>query len=213
MSNSLIIETDLRGLLPDVRDQGPRPLCLAFAASDFNSVHNQLTFDLSVEYLAHHAYIKDGHGNFQLGLTTKSIVEALYGEGQPSEAQFPYDCSATSPRLPLSDFKPKHYVKATESTTCIDSINEHLNDRNVIVACIALPKTFQTLTAPYILDNEVGEIGNHAVLIVGKAKGQCGSSFFLIRNSWGATWGDGGHCWLSESFLKTRTFALIKVAK
>ena len=212
MSNSLIIETDLRGLLPGVRDQGPRPLCLAFAASDFNSVQNQLTFDLSVEYLAHHAYIIDGHDNFQLGLTTKSVIEALYGEGQPSEAQFPYDCCAMSPRFPPSNIKPIHYAKATESITCIDSINEHLNDGNVIVACIALPKAFQTITSPYILDNEEGEIGNHAVLIVGKAKGRCGSNFFLIRNSWGATWGDGGHCWLSESFLKTRTFALIKVA-
>ncbi|MEI8704705.1 C1 family peptidase [Pseudoalteromonas sp. B62] len=209
MSSPLIIETDLRGLLPNVRDQGPRPLCLAFAASDFNSVRNQLEFDLSVEYLAHHAYKKDGHANFQLGLTTKSIIEVLYGEGQPSEAQFSYDSLATSPRLPPSNIKPKHYARATESITCIDSINEHLKGGEVVVACIALPKAFQTISSPYILDDEIGEIGNHAVLIVGKAKGRCGSDFFLIRNSWGVSWGDNGHCWLSE-FFKNKSICFNK---
>jgi hypothetical protein len=213
MSSSLIVETDLRNLLTDIRDQGPRPLCLAFAASDFNSVHNKLSYNLSVEYLAHYAYIKDGHKDFRLGLTTKSIIDVLYGEGQPSEKQFPYDSSATSTRIPPNDIKPKHYSSATESSFCTDSIDEHLKNGEVIVACISLPRAFQTLTSPYILDAEIGEIGNHAVLVVGKAKGQCGTSFFLIRNSWGIGWGDNGHCWLSESFLKNRTFALIKVAK
>ena len=29
----------------------------------------------------------------------------------------------------------------------------------------------------------------------------------LIRNSWGAEWGEDGHAWLTEKFLSPRLFA------
>lgn len=214
MTNALVIEADLRDMLPNVRDQGPRPLCLAFAASDFNSANNKLSFELSVEYLAHHAYAREGKTDYQKGLTVESIIKTLHSEGQPREEQFPYNYSANvAPRKPPYDINPKHNINSVEFNLSIDLIEKCLDEGEVIVACISIPRTFQTISFPYILDNEVGEIGNHAVIIAGKAKGNCGSKFFLIRNSWGIDWGDDGHCWLSEKFLKTRTLALIEAVK
>jgi C1A family cysteine protease len=214
MSDSLIIEKDMRKFLPGIRDQGQRPLCLAFAASDFNSAHNQLSYELSVEFLAHHAYAKEEHANYLEGLTTKSIIEVLSERGQPSEKQLPYDRFASDPALPKNEIEPRYCVDAVnKSSDVINSVNVRLEEGEVIVACISLPRTFQTISTPYILDNEVGNIGYHAVLIVGSAKKKCGSKFFLIRNSWGAGWGDNGHCWLSEEFLRSRTLSLLEVVK
>ena len=34
-----------------------------------------------------------------------------------------------------------------------------------------------------------------------------GQKAFLIRNSWGADWGENGHAWLTEKFLTPRLFA------
>lgn len=30
----------------------------------------------------------------------------------------------------------------------------------------------------------------------------------LVRNSWGETWGQSGHAWLTETFLRPRVFRL-----
>lgn len=211
MSNELIVEKDLRSIMPFIRDQGKRPLCLAFAASDFNSAHNQLKNALSVEYLAHYAYLKEGHKNYQKGLTTKSVIEVLHELGQPNEELMPYSLNAKSPLVPESSIAPKFYVSSIESNDVKASIDGHLNKETVFVACISLPPSFLTITPPYILDDESGHIGNHAILIVGVARKLCGGKYFLARNSWGIGWGDNGYCWLSEDFLNKRTIALLEV--
>ena len=47
----------------------------------------------------------------------------------------------------------------------------------------------------------------HAV--IGVAWGHVdGEDAILVRNSWGAGWGVGGHAWLTESFATPRLFAL-----
>jgi hypothetical protein len=46
----------------------------------------------------------------------------------------------------------------------------------------------------------------HAILAVGHGLID-GRSVILVRNSWGAGWGVGGHAWLTENFLKPRLFA------
>jgi C1A family cysteine protease len=46
----------------------------------------------------------------------------------------------------------------------------------------------------------------HAVIAVGHGTAD-GHRAILVRNSWGPGWGDAGHGWLTESFLKYRLFA------
>ena len=45
----------------------------------------------------------------------------------------------------------------------------------------------------------------HAVIAVGHGLVD-GATSILIRNSWGAGWGLGGHAWLTERFLSHRLF-------
>jgi C1A family cysteine protease len=46
----------------------------------------------------------------------------------------------------------------------------------------------------------------HAVVAVGHGT-TSDQTAILIRNSWGAEWGEGGHAWLTEKFLSPRLFA------
>ena len=46
----------------------------------------------------------------------------------------------------------------------------------------------------------------HAVVAVGHGEAR-GQRAVLVRNSWGPGWGDGGHGWLTETFLKPRVFS------
>ena len=41
-----------------------------------------------------------------------------------------------------------------------------------------------------------GRHGRHAMLIVGYT-----GNFFIVKNSWGADWGDQGYCYIPKSVL------------
>lgn len=211
MKDEIFLTHDLRHMLPEVRDQGPRPLCLAFAASDLNSASNGVSHALSVEYLAYHTYLREGHANYDIGLTTQGIIGALKDVGQPGEDILPYDPNATIPKKPTSQSSELFCSPTREATGPFTSIEKQMERGAAPVACISLPLSFGAISAPYRLDREDGHIGNHAVLIVGSGKTASGAKYYLIRNSWGIAWGDNGHCWLSKQFLIDRMFALIEV--
>jgi C1A family cysteine protease len=42
------------------------------------------------------------------------------------------------------------------------------------------------------------QLGGHAVIAVGYDQSK---EAFLVRNSWGDTWGIGGYCWMPEDYL------------
>jgi len=45
-------------------------------------------------------------------------------------------------------------------------------------------------------------IGGHAMLIVGTT-----DTHFIVRNSWGEGWGDGGYCYISHEYLTNQNLA------
>lgn len=55
--------------------------------------------------------------------------------------------------------------------------------------------------AKYIRDFDATKEGGHAILIAGYADLPHGT-YFLLHNSWGEKWGDGGYAWLHEDTLK-----------
>ena len=61
-----------------------------------------------------------------------------------------------------------------------------------------------------MLDHVDGHVANHAIVVVGSALSKTNEKYYLIRNSWGSAWGDGGHCWLSEGYINTTAYALIE---
>ncbi len=210
MTPTLKVIKDLRFRMPQIRDQGSRPLCLAFAGSDFNSAQNNTTVPLSVEFLAYHAYQVDGHSNYSDGLTTNSIAVSLANVGQPTESTMPYCQSASSPQTPPSALGHRFYSHATHSSSFIHSIDSQLNADKPTVICIKLCRSFLNLSAPFMLDHVNGHVANHAIVVVGSALSNVSEKYYLIRNSWGPAWGDGGHCWLSESYIKTTAYALLE---
>ena len=45
-------------------------------------------------------------------------------------------------------------------------------------------------------------IGGHAMLIVGST-----DTHFIVRNSWGAEWGDNGYCYIPLDYLTDENLA------
>jgi hypothetical protein len=85
----IAIKTDLRHLLGPVRDQGARPTCLAFAASDGHAALRDGWTPLSCEYAYFHAQRRGRRAPDQ-GATLSAMLETLQLEGQPTESGWPY---------------------------------------------------------------------------------------------------------------------------
>jgi C1A family cysteine protease len=52
----------------------------------------------------------------------------------------------------------------------------------------------------------------HAVVAVGHGKNKS-ERVILVRNSWSAGWGQGGHAWVTEAYIKPRLHAVALVSK
>lgn len=207
------IKKDLRHLFGPVRDQGQRPTCLAFAASDAHAALRGPWEPLSCEYAFFSAQKRAGrspHG----GATLSTMLETLRQDGQPHEAGWPYlvvvpaDLSLWQPPAGL---KPLFRRAGAAGNGTVDAILAELDQDRAVLVLMRLSRSFDWIGADHIVDpgaNEQPEfLRRHAVVAVGhgEAKGQ---RAVLVRNSWGTGWGDGGHGWLTEKFLTPRVFGI-----
>ena len=188
---------DFRPDLGPVRDQGARPTCLAHAVSTAHEQARASTVQLSPEYL--HYFASDGtlpHA----GVRVSAVLDALRERGQPTEEDCPYHLEE-----PCQDWHPPeglvvHRRESAVLPTLGNEVEMSLTTGCAPVLGITLPDSFHAPVPPWLISPEGAIVGFHAVLAVGMAA-QDGERRFLIRNSWGSDWAQGGHAWLDESFL------------
>ena len=81
---SVIVELDYRPKLSAIRDQGPRPTCLAFATTAVHEYARQSKEPLSPEYLHYFASEK----GTLVGAAVSDVAWALNKEGQTSDLHY-----------------------------------------------------------------------------------------------------------------------------
>jgi hypothetical protein len=210
------IGKDIRARFGPARDQGRRPTCLAFALSDAHAADRSPHVGLSPDFLYYHALqrMPAGHGDNGVGLT--EALEALDQDGQPIELVWPY-----LSRLPddLKAWQPPTGVKvlfasgrATAAT--VNAICVALDADQAAVVVFQPTESFYSVrrdgTLPRLaLDPDFPQL--HAVVAVGYAT-EDGERQVLVRNSWGATWGDSGCAWMPEDYLAPRLVSITTIA-
>jgi len=209
----ITIKTDLRPMFGPVRDQGQRPTCLAFAASDLHAALRGAWSPLSCEYAFYHAQ-KRANRKPTEGATLGAMLEALRHDGQPHETgwaylpQLPADLAQWSPPTSVSPL----FRRAGEAgKDTVDAIIAELAQGRAVLTLLRLSRSFDWVGADGIVDQAPGEQPEyprrHAVISVGHGD-IGGQRAVLVRNSWGGEWGNGGYGWLTESFLLPRVFRL-----
>jgi hypothetical protein len=210
---SVAIKGDLRSLFGPVRDQGQRPTCLAFAASDLHAALRGSWSPLSCEYIFYHAQRRAKRKPTE-GVLLSSILEALSDDGQPLEAGWNYLA-----KLPadLTQWRPpagiaQLFRRAGEpGKDTVDAIVDELSRGQPVVILLRLSRSFDWVKADGVVDLSPGEqpehLRRHAVIAVGHGEIR-GQRVVLVRNSWGDGWGDGGYGWLTEGFLRPLMFRL-----
>jgi hypothetical protein len=187
---------DLRSVLLPVRDQGPRPTCLAYAVSAAHEHARRTGEYLSPEYLHFFSDPTNPLG----ARSIDQVAKALQDDGQSEEADCPYltagPHSGWQPANGVPVFRYSSEPKMANATT----VERLVRRGSVAVLGISLSESFFVPHAPWVISSHGSIRGLHAVACVGL--GYCrGDRVFLVRNSWGTDWGDAGYAWLDEDFL------------
>lgn len=196
---------DRRLFQSSVRDQGTRPTCLAFAAT---GGHEGLRGDggvLSVEYLHWVSCQLDGAS--KEGVSLETTLKALLEIGQPHEELWPYSLQRddlADDYGPPYDIQPDECHKvgwAEKIRPSIETVRRYLSLGKAVLIGVRLYKGFHYTGTGEIPLPEPGEAhcGRHAVLLVGYDDDL---QVLLFKNSWGASWGDGGYGVMPYSYFR-----------
>lgn len=210
---SIHVKMDLRPIFGPGRDQGNRPTCLAFAASDVHAALRGSWLPLSCEYAIYHAQRRAGRPP-DAGAILPAMLEAIRMDGQPPESAWPYLVSIPpNPTLwqPPSGAGPIFRRAGDAHAFAVDAIVGQLDGGVPVLVLMNLSRSFFFVGPDGLVDQAPGEPPDHhrrhAVVAVGH--GVTGARrVILVRNSWGDAWGVEGHAWITEEFLAPRVFQL-----
>lgn len=207
------IEVDLRSEFGPVRDQGQRPTCLAFAASDAHAGMRENWDALSCEYAFYYAQKQKGRSPAQ-GAFLVDMLIALRDAGQPIEKGWPY--LAHTP-TDLSQYHPPTTVGALfgrnghQPKKNVQRIYQALDSGDPAIVLSVLTTTFFSPPVDGVIEHfdndDVFPTPRHALVAVGYGEAPQGR-VVLLRNSWGPTWGLRGYGWVTESFLNRHMYDL-----
>ena len=121
-----------------------------------------------------------------------------------SEDDYPYaghkrwfrGCASTKGLCePAAHTRVKDFIDVENTET---ALMEALVDQPVSVAIEADQRSFQLYKEGVYNDPECGENLDHGVAAVGYGTSEDGIDYFIVRNSWGETWGDNGYVKLAR---------------
>ena len=191
------VDVDFRVALGPVRDQGARPTCLAMAVTTAHEFVRGSTIPLSPEYLHYSA----ANSQTAAPMTFPAAIDTLADPGQPGETDCPYQPSDPPPSwVPPTGIHLFRRLSDEVAQGNGDEVASLLRGRQVPVIGISLPPDMYQPTAPWTISPDGSIHGFHAVAVVGLGN-LSGTRCFLIRNSWGCSWGMDGHAWLTDAFL------------
>lgn len=214
---------DLRKNFTPVKNQGQQGSCLAHALTAIFEYllksNRAAAFDLSEAFLYYNARELDKSGDVSTGEDAGSrfhpAIESLKVHGLALERLCPYD-EGVYDRKPSEeayrDAAGRRLIKALNVNRTANDIRSALADGYPVAVSLMLCESFCPAPGGYIpmpaqteidaqlakSDGQKDRHSNHAMVIVGYSDAL---NMFVVRNSWGAEWGDAGYCYVPYGYI------------
>jgi len=213
---SLPPKMDLRPLCPPVYDQGELGSCTANAigaAVEFDFMKQQLPvitpsrlFIYFNERVLEHSVASDSGARIRDGIKT------IAKQGVCSEATWGYDIARFAEKPPVTAYAEALGRRALQYQSVLRRITQL---KGCLAACFPFVFGFtvyssfesKTVERTGVVDLPHGSekvLGGHAVLAVGYDDA---TQRFIVRNSWGASWGQAGYFTIPYSYLLSADLA------
>ncbi len=212
-------EIDLRGSFTPIKNQGQQGSCLAHAVTslfEYMLKSNQDSNpDLSEAFLYYNAREKDGAQNSDSGSRIDYAMQSLVEYGICTESMCKYDPAVYSVKPSEEAYKDAESRKVKEALNVdrkIDAIRSAVEDGFPVGISVRLTDTFGSGDRGFVQMPSVDEIkemqspehegkkhSSHAMVICGYSDRY---KFFIVRNSWGTSFGDSGYCYMPYSYFE-----------
>jgi C1A family cysteine protease len=207
---------DLRAQCPGVYDQGQLGSCTAnaiAAALEFDQMkQKEDAFTPSRLFIYYNERVIEGSVDSDSGAQIRDGVKSVNQQGAPPETDWPYDITKFKdqpPKQAYDDAKKHESVLYQRLTRTLPQLQGCLAEGYPFVCGIVVYESFESQDVasngqvPLPKSGEQ-QIGGHAVMAVGYDESQ---QRFIMRNSWGMSWGMSGYFTLPYPYLLQGTLS------
>ena len=201
-------KVDLRKYMTQVESQGDIGSCVANATAGayeylLNRRQGLSDYDVSRLFLYYNSRAITHEENEDSGTRAEYMLQTLNQQGVCSEATWPYVENKFTQKPSSQAYTEalnNRITKYESVPTDLNTWKSVLAEGYPIIFAMTIKASFQNPRNGHISmpkSNERND-GGHAMCCVGYSDpDQC----FIVRNSWGHQWGDGGYCYIPYSLL------------
>lgn len=201
-------KVDLRDKMPGVYNQGDLGCCTAAATAAayvyLDMLNGKAEWDPSLIFLYYNTRAIEGAVKMDRGAQIRNSIKAAVEYGICPSGLCPFDPA----RFAVQPSPTAFGNATTNQVESYQRLDENFLFRDMLL-CLAggvpfvfgasLYENFEELDSGSVVKPPEGAIvGGHAMLCVGYDDA---ARQFIVRNSWGTGWGQGGYCYFSYDYL------------
>ncbi|CAF1448710.1 unnamed protein product [Adineta ricciae] len=207
-------KVDLRPWMTSIEDQSDTNSCTANAMAGIYEYLNYRTTgrleDVSRLFIYYNSRIKDNEGDSNItdeGTSIATTIEVVEEQGVCLESMWPYNIKKVNTKPHSQCYAaaaPYGISEALELDINIDEMRSCLAQGFPFLVSLNLYNSFDkagtngVVTVPKSSEVARSSHGRHALVVAGYSDH---SRAFIVRNSWGATWGDRGYCYIPYDYV------------
>ena len=209
LTGPLPAECDLRPSMPPVYDQGQLGSCTGNAiagAMEYERNRQGLPdFIPSRLFVYYNERAREGTVSSDAGAAIRDGIKVVNSEGVCPETLWPYDIGMFTVKPPKRCYVAAETDKAVqyEAIQTLGDLKDAIASNLSVVFGFTVYEAFQS---PAVAQSGVlpmpirGEdpVGGHAVVAVGYSDSK---NQVIVRNSWGASWGDHGYFYMPYQYM------------